>query len=79
MSQLSTMQHSREQWKHKAKQRGQGERYARREKARIKAERDQTVQALRASAARVRALEARLNGLPPRPKVAVVHVALQRF
>lgn len=79
MSQLSKMQHSREQWKHKAKQRGQGERYERREKARIKAERDQTVQALRASEARVRELEARLNGLTTRPKVDVVHVALQLF
>lgn len=79
MSQLSKMHHSRDQWKHKAKQRGQGERYERREKARIKAERDQTIQALRASEARVRELEARLNGLATRPKVDVVHVALQLF
>ncbi len=79
MSQLSKVTYSRNQWKHKAKQRGQGERYERREKARIKAERDQTIQALRTSEARVRELEARLNGLATRPKVDVVHVALQLF
>jgi hypothetical protein len=79
MSQFSKMQHSRDQWKHKAKQRGKGERYERREKARIKAERDQITQALKASEARVRELEARLHGLAVRPKVDVVHLALQLF
>jgi len=79
MSQFSKMQHSRDQWKHKAKQRGKGERYERREKARIKAERDQITQALKASEARVRELEARLHGLAIRPKVDVVHLALQLF
>ena len=79
MSQLSKMHHSRDQWKHKAKQRGKGERYERREKARIKAERDQITQALKASEARVRELETRLHGLATRPKVDVVHVALQLF
>src|SRR2546425_11235762 len=63
MSQLSKMHYSRDQWKHKAKQRGKGERYERREKARIKAERDQITQALKASEARVRELETRLHGL----------------
>src|SRR2546425_6237112 len=79
MSQLSKMHYSRDQWKHKAKQRGKGERYERREKARIKAERDQITQALKASEARVRELETRLHGLATRPKVDVVHVALQLF
>jgi hypothetical protein len=79
MSQLSKMRHSRDQWKDKAKQRGQGERYERREKARIKAQRDQLTQALQASEARVRELEARLEGLVTRPKVDVVHIALQLF
>ena len=79
MSQFSKMQHSRDQWKDKAKQRGKGERYERREKARIKAERDQRTHALNASEARVRGLEARLNGLATRPKVDVVHFALQLF
>jgi protein subunit release factor B len=37
MSQCSKMKHSRTQWKEKAKQRGKGERYERREKARMKA------------------------------------------
>jgi hypothetical protein len=73
------MQHSRNQWKEKAKQRGQGERYERREKGRIKAERDQLTHALGASEARVRELEARLDGLATRPKVDVVYVALQLF
>lgn len=79
MSQLSKMRHSRDQWKDKAKQRGQGERYERREKARIKAQRDQLTQALKTSEARVRELEARLEGLVTRPKVDVVHIALQLF
>lgn len=79
MSQFSKMKYSRDQWRDKAKQRGKGERYHRREKARIKAERDQLTQALKASEARVWELEAKLNGLATRPKVDVVHVALQLF
>jgi hypothetical protein len=71
--------HSRDQWKEKAKQHGKGERYERREKARIKAERDQLTRTLKASQTRVRALEAQLNGLAMRPKVDVVHFALQLF
>jgi hypothetical protein len=79
MSQFSKMQHSRDQWKEKAKQHGKGERYERREKARIKAERDQLTRTLKASQTRVRALEARLDGLAIRPKVDVVHFARQLF
>ncbi len=79
MSQLSKMQHSRAQWKEKAKQHGKGERYERREKARIKAERDQLSRTLKASQTRVRELEAQLDGLAIRPKVDVVHFALQLF
>jgi hypothetical protein len=79
MSQFSKMRHSRNQWKEKSKQRGKGERYERREKARMKAERDQLTQALKASEARVRELEAQLGGLATRPKVDVVHLALQLF
>ncbi len=79
MSQCSTMKHRRTPWKEQAKQRGQGERYERREKGRIKAERDQLTHALNASQARVRELEARLGGLASRPKVDVVHLALQLF
>jgi len=79
MSQFSKMRHSRDQWKEKSKQRGQGERYQQREKARMKAERDQLTQALKASEARVHELEAQLKGLATRPKVDVVHLALQLF
>lgn len=79
MSQFSKMRHSRDQWKEQSKQRGKGERYERREKARLKAERDQLTQALKASEARVHALEAQLKGLATRSKVDVVHLALQLF
>jgi hypothetical protein len=79
MSQCSKMKHSRTQWKEKAKQRGNVERYERREKARMKAERDRLTHALKASEARVHALEAQLNGLATRPKVDVVYLALQLF
>ena len=79
MSQFSKMRHSRDQWKEKSKQRGKGERYERREKARMKAERDRLTHALKASEARVHALEAQLNGLATRPKVDVVYLALQLF
>jgi len=79
MSQFSKMKHRRKQWKDKAKQRGKAERYERREKARIKTERDQLSQALKASEARVRELEAQLGGLATRAKVDVVHIALQLF
>lgn len=78
MSPLSTRKHRREQWKEQAKQHGQGERYARREQARIKAERAQLPRTLKASQPRGRALEAQLDGRAPRPKGDVVHVALPR-
>jgi hypothetical protein len=79
MSQFSKMQHSRDQWKEKAKQRGKGERYERREKARLKAERDQLTRALKASQTRVCELEAQLDGLATQPQVDVVLFALQLF
>src|SRR5205823_9736425 len=53
--------------------------YERREKARLKAERDQLTRALKASQTRVCELEAQLDGLATRPKVDVVHFALQLF
>jgi hypothetical protein len=79
MSQFSKMKHSRDQWKEKAKQHGKGARYERREKARIKAERDQLTRTLKASQTRVRELEAQLDGRAMRPKGDVVHFALQLF
>jgi len=79
MSQLSKMKHSRDQWKHNAKQRGERERYQRKQNARIRAERERATQALKATQARLRQLEAQLHGLATRPKVDVVYLALQLF
>src|SRR5712691_3556727 len=79
MSQLSKMTHSRDQWKHKATQRGERERYQRKQSTRCKAERDRVTQALKETQARLRQLEVRLHGLATRPKVDVVHLALQLF
>ena len=62
MSPLSKMQHSRDQWKYKAKQRGERERYQRKQNARLKAERDQATTALKATQARLRQLEAHRHG-----------------
>jgi hypothetical protein len=53
MSQRSKLQHSREQWKHKARQRADDNRYLRKELARIKQERDHHKQALNAAEARL--------------------------
>jgi len=86
MSQFSKMQHSRNQWKHKATQRGDRERYQRKQNVRITAERDRTTKALKAAQARLRQLEAQLWQLEAqlqrpvtRPKVEVVLVTLQLF
>jgi len=86
MSQLSKVTHSRNQWKHKAKQRGDRDRYQRKQLARISAERDRVTTALKAAQARLQQLEAQLRQLEaqlqrpvPRPKVDVVLLALQLF
>ena len=86
MSQLSKVKHSRQQWKHKATQRGERERYQRKQTARISAERDHTTTALKAAQARLHQLEAQLRQLEAqlhrqvsRPKVEVVLVSLQLF
>ena len=79
MSQLSKMKHSRDQWKHKAKQRGERERYQRKQNARLRAERERATQALKETQACLRQLEAQLHGLATRPKVDVVYLALQLF
>ena len=79
MSPLSKMKHSRDQWKYKAKQRGERERYQRKQHARLKAERDQATNALKATQTRLRQLEAHRHGLASVPKVDVIHVALQLF
>src|SRR5712691_7131065 len=86
MSQLSKVTYSRNQWKHKAKQRGDRERYRRKQDARNTAERNRITQALQASQARQRQLEAQRGQLEAQlqeqitqPKVEVVLITLQRF
>lgn len=79
MSQFSKMKHSRNEWKHKAKQRGDQERYHRKQIARITAERNRLSQALKETRARLQKLEAERHALATRPKVDVVYLALQRF
>lgn len=86
MSQLSKVTYRRHQWKHKAKQRADRERYQRQQTARISAERDRTTQALQAAQARLQQLEAHLRQLEAplqrqvsRPKVEVVLGSLHLF
>jgi hypothetical protein len=86
MSQLSKVKYSRHQWTHKAKQRGDRERYQRKQTARISAERDRTTKALKAAQARLQQLEAQLRQLEAQlqsqvspPKVEVVLVSLHLF
>jgi hypothetical protein len=86
MSQLSKIKYSRHQWKHKAKQRADRERYQRKQTARISAERDRTTHALKAAQARLQQLEAQLRQLEAQlhrqaspPKVEVVLVSLHLF
>src|SRR2546428_8932214 len=79
MSQLSKVKHSRNQWKHKAKQRGDRDRYQRKQIARITAERDRATQALKETQARLRQLEAHVQGLVALPKVDLILLALQLF
>ena len=79
MSQLFKVKHSRHQWKHKAKQRGDHNRYQRKQIARLTAERNQATTTLKVTQARLRQLESQLQALVSRPKVEVVFLALQLF
>ena len=86
MSQLSKVKHSRNPWKHKAKQRGDRDRYQRKQHARISTERDRVTKALKAAQARLQQLEAQLRQLEAQlqrqvspPKVEVVLVSLHLF
>ena len=54
MSQLSKVKHSRDQWQHKATQRGDQNRYQRKQIARLTAERNRAAQALKEARARLR-------------------------
>src|SRR5712691_11566625 len=79
MSQLSKVTYSRHQWKHKATQRGDRDRYQRKQIARISAERDRVTTALKEAQARLRQLEAHIQGRVALPKVDLVWLALQLF
>jgi len=79
MSQLCKVTHSRNQWKAKAKQRSDYNRYLRQQLARVKAERDQATQNLKATQSRLRQLESHAQAVAARPKVDVVWLCLQLF
>ena len=67
MSQLSKVKHSRNQWQAKAKQRSDHNRYLRKQLARVKAERDQAKQDLKAPQSRLRQLENHTQAVAVRP------------
>ena len=77
MSQLSKVKHSRDQWKAKAKVRGDHNRYQRKQLARIRAERDQATADLKRAQTRLTQLEREHQGLPALAKVDLVWMALQ--
>src|SRR5947209_3591244 len=72
MSQLSKVTHSRNQWKHKAKQRGDRDRYQRKQIVRVSAERDRVTNALKEALARLHQLESQQQGVAVLPKVDLV-------
>jgi len=79
MSQLSKVNRSRKQWKDKAKQRGEQQRYQRKQMARLRAERDQAKQALKEAQARLRQLESQVQAVAVRLKIDVVWLSLHLF
>src|SRR2546428_13278068 len=79
MSQLSKVKHSRHQWQHKATQRGDHNRYQRKQIARLTAARNRATTALKAAQARLRHFESPPQGRVAQPKVDVVLLALQLF
>jgi hypothetical protein len=79
MSQLCKVKHSRNQWKAKAKQRSDHNHYLRKQLARVKAERDQAKQDLKATQSRLRQLENHAQAVAARPKVDVIWLCLQLF
>lgn len=76
MSPLSKAQHSRNQWKHKARRRADDNRYLRKQLARVTQERARAQQALKDTQARLRQIEAQK---PVQGKVDGVFLALQLF
>jgi hypothetical protein len=79
MSQLCKVKHGRQQWKDKARQRGDQNRYLRKELTRIKAERDRAKQRLQENQARLRQLESQVQSVVVRSKVDVVWLSLRLF
>jgi hypothetical protein len=79
MSQLSKVKHSRDQWKDKAKQRGEQQRYQRKQIARLSAERAQAQQALKETQTHLRQLESQMHAVAERLKVDVVWLSLHLF
>jgi hypothetical protein len=79
MSQFSKVNDSRHQWKGKAKQRGDDNRYLRKQLARLKAERDKAKRALHETQVRLRQLESQVQTVAVRPKVDGVWIALRLF
>jgi hypothetical protein len=79
MSQLSKVRQSRQQWKHKATQRADENRYQRKQLARVKHERDHANTALQEAQARLRQLEAQSQALAVQHKGDLVWLALQLF
>ena len=79
MSPLSKVKQSRQQWKHKAIQRANHDRYRRKQLARVTHERDRATTALKEAQARLRQIEAQSHGLAVPNKVDLVFLALQLF
>jgi hypothetical protein len=77
MSQLSKLRHSRDQWKQKAKDRGDQSRYQRKQLARIKAERDRATEALKLAQSRLSQFDQERQRPPSPSKVDLVWIALQ--
>ncbi len=77
MSQLSKVKHSRDQWKRKAKERGDQNRYQRKQLARLKAERDRATEALKLAQSRLSQLEQQRQRPPSPSKVDLVWMTLQ--
>jgi hypothetical protein len=79
MSQLSKIKHGRTQWKAKATQRSDDNRYLRKQLTRLKAERDRAKQALKDAHGRLRQFESQAHTVAIRPKVDVVWLSLRLF
>lgn len=79
MSQWSKVRQSRNQWKHKATQRADQNRYQRKQLARVTHERDRATTALKKAQARLRQLEAQSQGLAVQHKVDLIFFALELF